>query len=173
MKEYENERARAYVVNSKTGEITNELFPGDKIVKVKQSEYVQNNYANFQKGKGFTKTFDSVVMPLYIKLSAKEFAIAMALKPLISYGDGILRYEGKYATSKDISIILQEDYGNIKRNISKLIEYEVLKRIEKPSELRESRKKKCLVANPYIYMRGQDIETDTVKMFMNTYWASL
>ena len=33
--------------------------------------------------------------------------------------------------------------------------------------------KKCLVVNPFIFLRGQDIERDIVEMFEGSKWANI
>ena len=33
--------------------------------------------------------------------------------------------------------------------------------------------RKCVVVNPYIFLRGQDIDKDIVKIFENSKWANI
>ena len=93
--------------------------------------------------------------------------------PFISYSDGILRYNGKIADGKTISDALGENYETFKRIITSLIKKNILGKVERQSDTYANKKKKCLVVNPYIFLRGQDIEKDIVDMFSGSKWANI
>ena len=161
------------VVDEETGEIISEIYEGDKIVRQQQDEYKQTHYIGFKKKEAFVKVFTNPITTLFKELPTKEYAVAMVLMPFISYNDGILRYEGKMIDGKTISEILDENYDTFKRTISSLIKKGVLARITRDSDTYANKKKKCLVVNPYIFLRGQDIEKDIVELFKDTKWANI
>ena len=117
--------------------------------------------------------FTNPITDLFKELPTKEFAVAMAIMPFISYSDGILRYNGKIADGKDISDALGENYETFKRIITSLIKKDILSRVERQSDTYANKKKKCLVVNPYIFLRGQDIEKDIVDLFSGSKWANI
>lgn len=150
-----------------------EIYEGDKIVHEQQTEY-KNTYAiNFKKGDAFVKIFTDTVIDLFKEMSSKEFAVALAITPFISYKDGILRHNGKIADVRVISEVLQENYETFRRTISSLEAKGILAKIEKQSDTYQNKTKKCIAVNPYIFLKGQDIEKDIVNKFKDTKWANL
>lgn len=154
----------AYAVTP-DGEIMSELYSGDKIVREAQSSYPINNIIDFNKKEAFVKVFTSPIINLYKTLTTKESAVLLSIIPFISYSDGILRYNGKIITIKDICQILEENYDVYSRTIRSLINKNILAKSEVVSDTNTSKTKKCIVANPYIFMRGQDISKWTVDLF--------
>ena len=69
--------------------------------------------------------------------------------------------------------ILGENYETFKRIITSLIKKDILSRVERQSDTYANKKKKCLVVNPYIFLRGQDIEKDIVDLFSGSKWANI
>lgn len=167
------EKVRVGTVVGEYGEILGEIYEGDKIVRKEQDEYKRKHYISFQKKEAFVKVFTNPITDLFKELPTKEFAVAMAIMPFISYSDGILRYEGKILDGKEISDLLGENYETFKRVITALIKKGVLNRVIRPSDTYANKTKKCLVVNPYIFLRGQDIEKDIVNLFSETRWANI
>jgi len=167
------EKVRVGTVVGEYGEILGEIYEGDKIVRKEQDEYKRKHYISFQKKEAFVKVFTNPITDLFKELPTKEFAVAMAIMPFISYSDGILRYEGKIIDGKEISDLLGENYETFKRVITALIKKGVLNRVVRPSDTYANKTKKCLVVNPYIFLRGQDIEKDIVNLFSDTRWANI
>ena len=119
------------------------------------------------------KIFTDTVIDLFKEMSSKEFAVALAITPFISYKDGILRYNGKIADVRVISEVLQENYETFRRTISSLEEKGILAKVERQSDTYQNKTKKCIAVNPYIFLKGQDIEKDIVNKFKDTKWANL
>lgn len=169
----QEERIKVGTIVDEYGVVLDSIYEGDKIVRPKQDEY-KNKYAiNFKKGDTFVKVFTNPITELFKELPTKEFAVAMAIMPFISYKDGILRYNGKIANGKTISDALGENYDTFKRIITSLIKKNVLNKIERPSDTYQNKTKKCLVVNPFIFLRGQDIEKDIVELFEGSKWANI
>jgi DNA-binding MarR family transcriptional regulator len=167
------EKIRVGYVVGEYGEILNEIYEGDKIVRQEQDEYKKNHIIGFKKKEAFVKVFTNPITALFKELPTKEFAVTMALMPFISYNDGILRYNNKIVDGKAISELLGENYETFKRIIASLIKKNILARIDRPSDTYSNKTKKCLVVNPFIFLRGQDIEKDIVDLFVDSKWANL
>lgn len=168
-----DERVKVGTVVDEYGVILNEIYEGDKIVTPKQNEYKTKYAINFKKGDAFVKVYTNPITAMFKELPTKEFAVAMAIMPFISYKDGILRYNGKIADGKTISDALNENYETFKRIITSLIKHEVLARVERQSDTYANKTKRCLVVNPFIFLRGQDVEKDIVEKFKGTKWANV
>lgn len=117
--------------------------------------------------------FISPIAELFKELSTKEFAVAMGIIPFISYKDGILRYDGKISDIKTIATVLDEDYDCFRKIISSLIKKNIISKIKRQSDTYQNKTKNCLVVNPYIYLRGQDIEKDIAEKFSGSKWANI
>ena len=167
------EKIRVGTVIGEYGEILNEIYEGDKIVRQEQNEYKNTHYIGFKKKEAFVKVFVHPITALFKELPTKEYAVTMALMPFISYNDGILRYNGKIVDGKTISDVLGENYETFKRIITSLIKKEILGRVERPSDTYANKTRKCLVVNPFIFLRGQDIEKDIVEIFQGSKWANI
>lgn len=167
------EKVRVGTVVGEYGEILTEIYEGDKIVRQKQDEYKRTHIIGFKKKEAFVKVFIHPITALFKELPTKEYAVAMALMPFISYNDGILRYDGKIVDGKTISDVLGENYDTFKRIITSLIKKDILAKVERPSDTYANKTRKCLVVNPYIFLRGQDIERDIVNMFSESKWANI
>lgn len=169
----QKQRVQIGYVVSNDGEIMKNIYEGDRLIHPKQDEYKNKHHINFKKGEAFVKVFTNPIPALYKELPTKEFAVAMAIMPFISYKDGILRYNGKIVDGKTISDLLCENYETFKRIITALIKKDILKRVKRPSDTYANKEKNCIVVNPFIYLRGQDIEKEIVDLFKETKWATL
>ncbi len=163
----------ATVLDDETGVILGEIYEGDKIVTPKQQEYTRKYITNFQKKEAFVKVFINPITALFKELPTKEFAVAMAIMPFISYKDGILKYNGKIADVRTISEQLGENYDVFRKTISSLIKKEVLGKIEQQSDTYQNKTKQCICVNPFIYLRGQDLDREIHDKFANSKWAKI
>lgn len=168
-----NDREQVGTIVDTDGVILGALYEGDKIVTSHQDEYKHKYIINFQKKEAFVKVYTNPITALFKELPTKEFAVAMAIMPFISYKDGILRYDGKIVTIKTISDVLCENYDGFKKIISSLVKKDIIKKVERQSDTNLSKTKQCYVVNPYIFLRGADIEKDIVELFKGTKWANI
>ncbi len=83
----------AAVIDIETGEHLRDLFAGDKIVQSKYDEYTEKYYVNFNKGEIFVKAYTNTLLNLNPYLTTREKSVLFEIIPLISYKDGILRYD--------------------------------------------------------------------------------
>lgn len=168
-----NEREKIGTIVDTDGVIMGELYEGDKIVTKNQDEYKHKYVTNFQKKEAFVKLFINPIETLFKELPTKEFAVAIAISPFVSYKDGILRYNGKIADVRTISDELNENYDVFRKTIASLISKEILGKVERQSDTYANKTKQCLVVNPYLYLRGQDIEKEIIDKFKGSKWANI
>ena len=161
------------ILDDETGVILGELYEGDKIITPKQQEYTNKYITNFQKKEAFVKVFTNPITTLFKELPTKEFAVAMAIMPFISYKDGILKYNNKIADVKIISEQLGENYDVFRKTISSLIKKEVLGKVERQSDTYQNKTKQCICVNPFIYLRGQDLDREIRDKFVNSKWTNI
>ena len=166
-----NERVKVGTVIDEYGVILQDIYEGDKIVTEKQSEYKSKYVLNFKSKEAFVKVYTNPIAAMFKELPTKEFAVAMALMPFISYKDGILRYENKIVDVKTISDVLGENYDVFRKTFSSLIKKEVIGKIKRQSDTYANKTKQCIVVNPNLYLRGQPIEREIVEKFSNSKWA--
>ena len=112
------ERVRIATVVSDEGEILREIYDGDKIISKKQTEYTNKYITNFLKKEAFVKVYTNPIKQLFKELPTKEFAVAMALMPYISYKDGILKINNKITDVKNIAEDLNENYDPFRKVVS-------------------------------------------------------
>ena len=167
------ERVKVGTIVDEDGVILGGIYEGDKIVTPKQQEYTQKYITNFQKKEAFVKVFTSPIPTLFKELPTKEFAVAMAIMPFISYKDGILKYNNKIADVRTISEQLGENYDVFRKTIASLIKKDVLAKVERQSDTYQNKTKQCICVNPYIYLRGQDLDREIQEKFVNSKWANI
>lgn len=161
------------IVNPQNGELVGKISEGDRILSNKQNEHEKEYIANFNRGETFVKVYDKYIPVLGQKLTNPELGIVMRLLPYISYQDNILRNNKKVLTTQEISELLGMKYDYTRKIISSLIKKGVLGVhktgcIDKPKVLI-----KTLVANPYIFVRGTEINRIVAGLFEKTGWDKI
>jgi len=172
-KEIEIKDGDYVIVNPNTGEFIDTYGEGDKIVHKEQSEHLQKYITNFNKGESFVKVFDKYIPVLGKKLTNPEFGIVMRLIPYVSYQDNVLRNNKKVLTIQEISELMDMKYDYGRKIIASLIKKGVLGIhktgcIDKPKVMI-----KTIVANPYIFVRGIEINRVVAGLFEKTGWDKI
>jgi hypothetical protein len=155
------------------GVIITDIYEGDKIVRQSQSDYVNKYITNFNKKELFVKVYKNPIKELWKELSIREYAVATALMPYISYKDGILRDNGSAINIKDISVLLDMDYDAIRKIMPVLEDKKVIIKIKRQSDKYADKEKNYYVVNPYLFMCGTDMEKEVVELFNDSIWANL
>lgn len=168
-----NQKEKLYNVVDDDGVISTEIYEGDKIVRLEQTDYRAKYITNFNKKELFVKVYINPLTELWNDLSIREYAIATALIRFISYKDGILRYNGESINMKDISKILDMDYDAIRKIFPVLEEKKILSKIKRKSDKYADKEKNYIVVNPYLFLRGTDIEKEVEKLFSDSKWAKM
>ena len=168
-----NDRVKVGTVIDEDGVIMGEIYEGDKIVTKNQDDYKHKHIINFQKKEAFVKLFTSPIETLFKELPTKEFAVAIAISPFVSYKDGILRYKGKIADIATLSDVLAENYKTFAKIMASLEKKQIIAKVKRQSDTYQNKTKVCIVVNPYLYLKGQDIEKDIDALFKDSKWARI
>lgn len=161
------------IINDATGEVIDVFKKGDKITRGQQSEYTEKYLTNFNKGESFVKLYDKTMSILRKNLTPTEFMLALSLAEYVSYKDCILRHNGKAMTMQDIADILDMEYSSVRRLVPSLTKKGVLGVhktgcVENPKIMI-----KVITCNPFIYVRGNDIDRTAVGFFEKSGWNKL
>jgi DNA-binding MarR family transcriptional regulator len=168
-----NQKVKIGSVVDDDGVILTEIYQGDKIIRESQTEYNKKYITNFNKKELFVKVYINPIKELWNELSLREYAVASALMQFISYKDGILRNDGIAINMKDISKLLNMDYDAIRKIIPVLEKKKILSKVKRKSDKYADKEKNYYVVNPYLFLRGTDMEKEIVDMFSNSKWANL
>jgi hypothetical protein len=169
----ENRKLVKYIVDSNSGEITGEIYEGDRIVTNEQDEYKDSHILKFKKGEIFIKAYVNPITLLWQKLNTTEFAIIMALMPYISYQDCILRYKNTPMKLTDMSTVLDINYDTLRKTIQQLIGKGVLAQTRTGSIKKPNTYINCYVINPYIMFKGTDLCKEIAGLFDGSGWDEL
>lgn len=162
---------KRYVVNSVTGEIEDELLPGDKIRRMSQDNYYKGMEEMFElnKDKAFVKLYNDTMAILgQEKMTLAEYRVCFMLLKYINYGSGVLRYEnnGRELNLTDIEKITGLSRSTVSRAMKGLIS----KRIY---GVHKTGKENCYTVNPFIFMKGKYVNKTLYDFFKKSKWAKL
>jgi len=65
------------------------------------------------------------------------------------------------------------DYAAIRKIIPVLEDKKILAKVKRKSDKYADKEKNYMVVNPYLFLRGTDIEKEIVNLFSNSKWANL
>lgn len=143
------------LVNNATGEVEAEIHNGCSI-RINPEE--DGLIHNFGKGKQFVKIWEgaSFIMAK-MKIPDRALGLCMKLIPYISYQTGALKNGEEYLSIISLSKLLGYEEQAMRRLVNELIDYSILAVSYTGNGKRKSRTK-TLVANPYVFVRGCNVE---------------
>ena len=161
-----------YIFDPETGEILDEVMPGDRILRKNSIEFLKNKdeeddgLIEINKGRPFIKLYDDVAEDLAKeKLNSSEFAVLLQCINHLSYVSGLAKR--KNSDEPLTPIFFEKALGLTKPTvlaaIAGLIEKEIILRGETGERYQ-------LYLNPYIFMKGRKINKTLFEMFKNTKW---
>jgi hypothetical protein len=162
----DDKHIRAHVVSAKTGEITTDLFAGDRIVRSSSNksfdvkteamtEYTKWNLGNF------LKTHVAEMRLWMDDLSQAEKAFLFSIVPYISYEDCHLQYgNGVDIGTEDLMKITGLSRGLVYQTIDSLIKKDILYR-------GKNSKNRQYFVNPWLFCKGNRINKVLKTMFKN------
>lgn len=170
----QDQNAIALVVEANTGEITSELYPGDRIVRKTSVESYKKNIKKNEKNDNNeeiefiywnTKSFYKVnvaELRLWLDdLSQAEKAFLFSIAPYISFDDCHLQYgNGVDIGTEDLIKITQMSRGLVYKTISSLIEKDILYK-------GKNSKNRQYFVNPWLFCKGNRINKVLKTMFKN------
>lgn len=170
----QDQNAIALVIEANTGEITSELYPGDRIVRKTSVESYKKNIKKNEKNDNNeeiefiywnTKSFYKVnvaELRLWLDdLSQAEKAFLFSIAPYISFDDCHLQYgNGVDIGTEDLIKITQMSRGLVYKTISSLIEKDILYK-------GKNSKNRQYFVNPWLFCKGNRINKVLKTMFKN------
>lgn len=147
---------------------TVDLWEGDRVIRKKTSDYLKNNVVNFrkdEKGAEFVKLFVNEMDYLTSSvLKDNEVALLMRLTKHICYKSCCIVVNGRREDSAplkqtDILGLSNKSKSNASVALKGLLDNNVL------AEVKRDNKSKMYFINPYLFLRGKDIEYMALKIF--------
>ena len=150
-----------------TGEISSTLNEGDRIVRKKSVEYLQDTIEILPDAP-YIKTFIKPLSKLSEITTGPEMLMVYYFMQYLSYDSGILSLpNGRYLTRSHIAAELEQSERQVDRTIESLKEKEVLKKVL------GARREVSIIVNPWLFMRGKRINKTLHAMFKNSRWAKV
>ena len=155
------------IVVRDTGEALNTLNEGDRILRKKSAEYLEDNIEILPKAP-YIKTFIKPMSMLSESLSGPESFMVFYLLQYLSYDSGILMHpNGKALTRSYIAEEIGQSERQIDRTLDKLREKQVLKKA-----LGDNREVHFIM-NPWLFMKGKKINKTLYELFKNSRWVKV
>jgi hypothetical protein len=166
VKTMEDEQVRAHIVSTSTGEITANLYPGDRIVRGKSRksykrkiepspEYAKWNLENF------LKTHIAEVRLWMNELSQAEKAFLFSIAPYVSFEDCHLQFENNTDIgTEDLVKITGLSRGLVYQTIESLVKKDILYK-------GKNSKSRQYFVNPWLFCKGNRINKVLRTMFKN------
>lgn len=164
-----NEETRI-VVDANTGECVSTLLPGDRILRQKVIDRLQQEEGNGEHVRfapeRWGKAYDGALQKLAVlKLSAVEYQVILFVLPLVKTGSGLLVHRNfKPVHMEYISESLSLSHRTASAAVKRLVDLRVMFSGECGNE-------KQFYFNPYIYSRGGYINSTLRDMFKSSTWA--
>lgn len=161
-----------YEVDAETGEVLGEIYEGDKIVRANETaEESKKIYLNSERR--FVKVYENVLKAkgeAQDKLTDREVAVLIALADFVCYNSCCLREgghgNGKVLTQADLAERLGMKYNNFNAVFCSL-------RNKKALGTFRTGGVETITINPYIIMRGKQVNATVADYFKESVWAKL
>jgi hypothetical protein len=150
-----------------TGEVTNTLNEGDRILRKRSTEHLQST-VEILPDAPYIKTFIKPLSQLSEIATGQEMLMIYYLMQYLSYDSGLLLLQnGRYLTRSHIAEDLEQSERQVDRTLDKLKENEVLKRVL------GARREVSFIMNPWLFMKGKRINRTLYDLFKNSRWAKV
>lgn len=144
------------VIDTETGEIIDELYGGDRILKQNSIEYLKSR-TNFNDCK-FIKVQNSLFYTLN-EMNGNECKVFLGLLKYVRYETGAITYEnGKIIKISDLASEINISESTLKRGIKGLLKLEIIKKGKYDD-------KNMYFMNPFVCFKGSKITIELIKMF--------
>ena len=145
------------------GEIVDELYEGDRIIRKSTYEYLGKRI-NIHGDANFIKVYSKPLFDLADDLTGNESVMLIYLLRYLGY-DCILRFNnGKAITRKFILADTAQSQKTVDRAIHGLIEKGIVGK-HKTTETY------CYTVNPYIFAKGTEVDKGIAAFYVTTKWA--
>lgn len=152
--------SKRYVVNADTGEYELELREGDRIVKDASVKKLAT-MIEINKGRAYIKVYAESLLRIMQEndLSKTDLTVMFLLIPYIRFESGLIAHDnGKYLTLKSIVRMVGMSERAVYGSIEKLVQKKVFAKVRTGRDVK-------LYANPYVFMRGREVNRTLESMF--------
>lgn len=167
----EEKEVMYHVVDFETGEIIDDIGPGDKIVHKKEKK--DDIIYDFNNDKSFVKLYLGV-NELRKYLTQGEFTVAISLADFVCYNDCILREgghrNGKILTIQELADEMEMNYDALRKHISSLVKKGVIGIHKTGCKDAPNKMVKAITVNPYIYTKGNNVNSTILSLFSESQW---
>jgi hypothetical protein len=153
----------SYVVSKETGEVTTEMNPGDRIIRAKSIQYLEQHRTDTCEWKieNFYKGNTAEIQKLMRELTVYEKAFLFSIATYIGYEDCCLKYSnGKDITTEDLVEISGMNRSTVFEVINSLVNKDILYK-------GKNSKNRQYFMNPWLFCKGQRISKVLKTMFKN------
>lgn len=156
---------KSLVVDPKTGEIETTINDGDRIVR-KRSTDLLNETVSFNQSEYFAKIYTNVLPEVIAELSPQECKLLLALVQYLRKDSGVLKQKnGRPITVEGISRTSKIGKRTVERAIAGLKEKDIIQSVKRPQG-------RYLLLNPYVIMNGRRIDKTSLDIFYKSRWAN-
>ena len=161
----ENKPIRAYVVDLESGEVSNTLQEGDKIIRQRSVDYLEETI-EFNRGDTFGKIYTDILPEVVDVLTPQECKLLLQLVQYLRKDSGVLKFKNNKPVTMDY-IINQNKTAKrtVERAMAGLREKDIVQSIKRPQG-------RFLLLNPYVVMNGRRIDRTCYDIFYRSRWAA-
>ena len=155
---------KGVVINPETGEINNEIYEGDRIVRRKSDDYL-NETVELNVSETFGKIYFDVLPDVIEALTPQECKMLFILMQYLRKDSGVLKYKnGKPVTIDNIVKSSKTAKRTAERALQGLRDKDIVQSIRRPQG-------RFLLLNPYVVMNGRRIDRTCYDIFYKSRWA--
>ncbi len=163
--DYMENELKGVVINPETGEVDNELYEGDRIVRKRSDQYLEET-VEFKISETFAKVSFDVLPDVIDALNPQECKMLFVLMRYLRKDSGVLKYKnGKPVTIDNIVNSSKIAKRTAERAMQGLRQKDIVQSIHRPQG-------RFLLLNPYIVMNGRRIDRTCYDIFYKSRWAT-
>lgn len=153
------------LIDTSTGEVVRELGEGDRIVTKKQDDFLKRTMP-LNEGEKFIKLYTKILDDLAReKLTSAEWQVVIVCLKHLSYCSGAIKYEnnGEFLTPQNIEKESKLSKMTVQRAIAQLTSKKLFHKGKTGKDFQ-------LFANPFVFMRGSEVNKTLYDMFKKSKW---
>lgn len=155
---------KGVVIDPISGEVNNEIYVGDRILRKKSDDYL-NETVEFNVSETFGKIYFDILPDVIEALTPQECKLLLILMQYLRKDSGVLKYKnGKPVTIDNIVKSSKTAKRTVERALQGLREKDIVQSIQRPQG-------RFLLLNPYVVMNGRRIDRTCYDIFYRSRWA--
>ncbi len=156
----------ALVVSPETGEVTNEIYEGDRIIRKKTTDFLVETI-EIGKNEKFTKIFDNTLLALSDEnMTGKQWKILILFINYFKYDSGLIAFDnGNPVGAEDVIELTGMSRKTVFDAINKLCEKKIISKTKVGFDIK-------YYGNPFIFCKGRRINKTLHTMFSKSKWTN-